>query len=173
MTKIGLKMALKLLPRRWGKITPKTKSTKINFLGRKLPGGMGILQAKGWGSESSFLPSKVCSGPLGVFKKLVQKNGLCSCFVPYRGEREHHRPQKRYDQWHFYANKAKTKVCHFFLKLYKTRCAPVKRDRKLPAQKVQGMVSIQNNIRTRSERDTNLHNLRAWRDKTGQHSRRH
>ena len=33
------------------------------------------------------------------------------------------------------------------------------------------MVSIQNGIGTRSERDTNLHNLRALRDKTGQHSR--
>ena len=35
------------------------------------------------------------------------------------------------------------------------------------AWKIQGMVSIQNEIRTRSERATNLHNLRPWRDKTG------
>ena len=36
---------------------------------------------------------------------------------------------------------------------------------------VQGMVSIQNEIRSRSERDTNLHNLRPLRDKTGKHTR--
>ena len=35
--------------------------------------------------------------------------------------------------------------------------------------KIQGMISIQNEIRTRSERDTNLHNLRPLRDETGQH----
>ena len=40
---------------------------------------------------------------------------------------------------------------HFCLKLYKfqTRCTRVRRDRKLPVQKVQGMVSIQNEIGTR------------------------
>ena len=54
------------------------------------------------------------------------------------------------EQRHFYANK-ETEVHHFSLKLYKTRCTPVKRHRKLPAQKVQGMASS----RTRSERDQN------------------
>ena len=71
------------------------------------------------------------------------------------------------EQWLFDANKAKTEMRHFCLKFFEPRCTPVKRDRELPAQKVQGMVSS----RTRSERDTNLHNLRVLRDKEGQHSR--
>ena len=47
------------------------------------------------------------------------------------------------EQRHFYANKPKTEMRHFRLKHYKTRCTPVKRDR----YKIQGMVSIQNEIR--------------------------
>ena len=46
-----------------------------------------------------------------------------------------------YEQWPFYANKAKTEMRHFCLKRYKTRYTPVKRDRFL---KVQGVVGIQN-----------------------------
>ena len=38
----------------------KKKSTKINFLGRRLSGGVGVFHAKGWGSKSSRPPSKVC-----------------------------------------------------------------------------------------------------------------
>ena len=68
------------------------KSTKINFGGPETPGGMGVFHAKGWWSKSSCPPSKVClpwvwkggtrdvpgilpgcPGPLGVFKKFVQK----------------------------------------------------------------------------------------------------
>ena len=55
-------------------------------------------------------------------------------------------------QRYFYANKAKIEVRHFCLKLYKTRCTPVKQDRKLPARKVQGTVIS----RMRSEGDTNF-----------------
>ena len=54
----------------------------------------------------------------------------------------------------FCANKTKTEVRHFCLKLSKTRCTPVKRDIKLPAQKVQGMVNSRtrlNEIRTRQQ----------------------
>ena len=58
------------------------------------------------------------------------------------------------------ANQSKTEVRHFCLKLYKTRCTFVKRDRKLPAQKIRGMVRS----RRRSERDTNLHYLRPVRE---------
>ena len=58
-----------------------------------------------------------------------------------------------YEQRHFYANKAKTERHHFCLKLSKTKCTPVERDRKLPARNVQGMVSS----RTRSERDNLRH----------------
>ena len=46
-----------------------------------------------------------------------------------------------FEQPPFCANKAKTEVSHICLKLCRTRCMPVKPDRKLPAQKVQGMVS--------------------------------
>ena len=60
------------------------------------------------------------------------------------------------EQRHFYANKAKTQVCHFRLKRYKTRYMPVKRDKEttrissgfLGSYEVQGMVSIQNEIGT-------------------------
>ena len=56
----------------------------------------------------------------------------------------------------------------------KQRCAifvPLKNE--IGSWKVQGMVSIQKEIRTRSERDTHLHNLRPWRGKTGWHSSIH
>ena len=56
---------------------------------------------------------------------------------------------------HPFGNPRKTEVRHLCVKLYRTRGTPVKRDRKLPAQKTQGMV----HFRTRSERDTNLPNL--------------
>ena len=68
------------------------KSTKINFWVRRPPGGMGVFHVKGWWPKSSCPPSKVCfpwvlregiwdvpgillgcPGPLGVFKKFVQK----------------------------------------------------------------------------------------------------
>ena len=78
-----------------------------------------------------------------------------------------------HEQRHLYANKAKTEVRHLCLKLYKTGCPPVKRDRKLPAQKSPRNGQLQNEIGTRSERDTNLNILRPLRDKTGQHSRIH
>ena len=70
---------------------------------------------------------------------------------------------KIYEQLHFYSNKAKTGLRHFSLKHYKTRYTPVKRDR---IKKKQGMVSVHNEIRMRYERDTNLHNLWPFRDKT-------
>ena len=60
------------------------KSTKINFWVRRPPGGVGVFHAKGWWSKSSCPASKVlpwdvpgilpgCPGPLGVFKRFVQK----------------------------------------------------------------------------------------------------
>ena len=56
-----------------------------------------------------------------------------------------------FEQCHFYANKAKTEVRHFCLKLYETRCTPAKRDRKLPGQKSPRNGQLQKEIRTRSE----------------------
>ena len=47
--------------------------------------------------------------------------------------------------------KQKTELCQFCLKLNKSRCMPAKRDRKLPVQGVQGMVSS----RMRSKRNQN------------------
>ena len=47
----------------------------------------------------------------------------------------------------FFAKKAKTEMRHFCIKHYKTRYTPEKRDR----IKIQGMVSIQNEIGTRYE----------------------
>ena len=68
------------------------RALRLTFLVRRRPGGEGFFHPKVWGSKSSCPPSKVClpwvsrrgiwdvpkilpgcPGPLGVFKKFVQK----------------------------------------------------------------------------------------------------
>ena len=75
-----------------GNVQARKKSTKINFLGPETARWGGVFHAKGWGSKTSCPPSKLClpwvskrgiwdipgmlpgcPGPLGVFKKFVQK----------------------------------------------------------------------------------------------------
>ena len=63
---------------------------------------------------------------------------------------------KGYEQRHFYANKGKQK-CATYVETLQNEMHAWKRDRF--QKKVQGMINIQNEIRTRSERDTNLHHL--------------
>ena len=78
------------------------KRTKINFWVRRPPDGVGVFHAKGWWSESSCPPSKVClpwvwkggtwgipgillgrPGPLQVFEKFAPQKSSCAFFVPY------------------------------------------------------------------------------------------
>ena len=76
------------------------RAQRLTFWVRRPPGGVGAFRAKGWWPKSSCPPSKVClpwvstrliwdvpgilpgcPGPLGVFKKFVQKSS-CAFFVP-------------------------------------------------------------------------------------------
>ena len=70
------------------------------------------------------------------------------------------------EQRHFYANKAKTETCHLCLKHLKDEMQTCKtrydkNSKEWPPS------------RTRSERDTNLHNFMPLRDKTGYRSSMH
>ena len=77
------------------------RAQRLTFWVRRRPGGVGVFHSKGWWPKTSYPPSKVClpwvskrgiwdvpgillgcPGPLGVFKKLVQKN-FVRIFVPY------------------------------------------------------------------------------------------
>ena len=56
-----------------------------------------------------------------------------------------------HEQRHFYANKAKTGARHFWLKRYKTRYRPVKRERIRNSRNAQHPEQDQNEIETRYE----------------------
>ena len=72
------------------------RNPNLNFLVRIFSGGVGVFHVKGWGPKSSACPSKPgksnCFGGIsrqklpgypGGARKVREKKGLCSIFVPY------------------------------------------------------------------------------------------
>ena len=98
------------------KIGQEKRAQRLAFWVRRPPGGVGVFRAKGWWPKTSCPPSKVClpwvskrriwdvprillgcPGPLGVFKKFVQKKFV---FIFRSLEEEHDREgQKKPRSW--------------------------------------------------------------------------